>query len=308
MVTELTICIPSYNRASQLAVTLNCIAKSLEDYSGQEIDALVLLDGSTDNSQDTVSKMARDFPITLRYEWQTNSGLATARNRLVTLAQGKLIWLLDDDMLISKETLNHHLSADRNLHPVLTGPCVVTGSEGLELFYKERRTRLQGETLLSQPSDMTFANASFVRELLLKYPFNEDFKKYGFEDYELAARLLSVGVPIGYNSSASVTHRHIKSVVNTLKNNFQEGENRVLFSKLHPNHSEIAYNLSPRKYRSILKHLTNFGMHRLLWGAAIAIYRFNTITGNTSGKLSNLSHDCAIHGGMAKAGGKFKTK
>lgn len=300
-----SIAIPSYNRARQLELTLDTISQKLGDFTQLSIETIVILDGSTDDSEDMLHRIVDTFPVPLRYKWQANQGLATTRNRLIQMARGKIVWLLDDDIMITQNAVRSHFTKSHNNYTIRTGPFSIVGSKGLEFFYEERWKRLVDTTHIQTPSDMSFANTSFQRDLLLEHPFCEEFKTYGFEDYELAARLLKLGIDIEFCKDALVTHNYDKSDFFALKNQLQEGENRVLFANLHPEYKSIAYDLNPRKYRKILMIISNQGMHRSLWGFAVILFIITQLLG-IRGRLSHLSHDCALHGGIAKAGGIFE--
>lgn len=90
---EISICIPTYNRKEYLEETLKSIfAQTYSDY-----EIVIVDDGSTDGTEQMLKKAG----YTVRYHWQKNSGDATARNKLIELAQGRYITFIDsDDLLI----------------------------------------------------------------------------------------------------------------------------------------------------------------------------------------------------------------
>ena len=269
-------------------------------------EVLVVLDGSIDDSQEMLETLVPDFPVPLKYKWQDNAGLASARNQLIKMATGRVVWLLDDDMVVDANVLIKHLSWDREKSPILTGPCYLEGHVGLKNYYDSRWSRLEQEVCISRPDDMSFANTSAVTEVLRTHPFDDNYKGYGFEDYELAVRLIRVGIILGYDPLAAVSHLHVKSTVEMLKDNREEGKNRVAFASTYSEHKNVALELPPRKYRKTLCWLTNMGFHRFLWWAANTFIRVNgRLNLGPSSILVSLSHDCAIHSGIASAGGKM---
>ena len=89
----ISVVVPAYNAEKYLAETLDSIRG--QDYQPHEV--LVVDDGSTDNT----AAIAKSYPE-VRYIWQCNQGLATARNTGLANAVGELISFLDaDDIWLS---------------------------------------------------------------------------------------------------------------------------------------------------------------------------------------------------------------
>ena len=90
-----SIVIPLYNKGEKIIRTIDSVLQ--QQYENLEI--VVVDDGSTDNGADYV-KAYQDNHI--RYVWQTNGGVSSARNRGISEAKGEWILLLDaDDELLS---------------------------------------------------------------------------------------------------------------------------------------------------------------------------------------------------------------
>jgi glycosyltransferase involved in cell wall biosynthesis len=87
--TEVSVIIPAFNAGRYLPDAINSVlAQSVRD-----VEILVVDDGSTD---DTAAVMAR-FGPPVRYITQTNSGVATARNRGLAESRGRYVAFLDAD-------------------------------------------------------------------------------------------------------------------------------------------------------------------------------------------------------------------
>jgi glycosyltransferase involved in cell wall biosynthesis len=88
----LSVIIPTFNRARLLSQAV----RSVLQQSYQNIEILVVDDGSTDNTEEVV---ATEFGPQVRYLFQNNQGLNAARNTALREARGDYIALLDDDDL-----------------------------------------------------------------------------------------------------------------------------------------------------------------------------------------------------------------
>lgn len=94
---EISICIPTYNRKEYLKETLASIfAQTYCDY-----EIVIVDDGSTDGTE----QMLKEAGHNIRYHWQENRGDATARNKLIELAQGRYITFIDSDDLLMPDAV-----------------------------------------------------------------------------------------------------------------------------------------------------------------------------------------------------------
>ncbi len=96
-----SVIIPTYNRAHLVGQTIeSALAQTFQD-----IEVLVIDDGSTDRTRDTVEGYAAKSGGRLTYIYQENQGLAGARNTGCRLAKGKYLGFLDSDDLWKPEKL-----------------------------------------------------------------------------------------------------------------------------------------------------------------------------------------------------------
>ncbi|MCP5315573.1 MAG: glycosyltransferase family 2 protein [Chromatiaceae bacterium] len=92
-----TIFVPTYNRAYCLPRALQSVAES----SCQDLEVVVVDDGSTDDTPDVVRGWQGRVPYPLRYVHQPNGGKASAHNHALAVAEGYFFINLDsDDSLI----------------------------------------------------------------------------------------------------------------------------------------------------------------------------------------------------------------
>lgn len=95
-----SVIIPCYNYGGYIAETLN----SLIAQSYQHWEAIVVDDGSTDNSASVVQEIARKDGR-VKYIFQQNQGLAASRNNGIAASHGDYIQLLDADDYIAPDKL-----------------------------------------------------------------------------------------------------------------------------------------------------------------------------------------------------------
>ena len=107
MKTRVTVIVPVYNVAKYIE---RCIQSVLEqDYNN--IELIVVNDGSTDESLSVVKKILVDDKITYTIVDKKNGGLSSARNAGLELATGGYIFFLDSDDYIEKNTISAMVDA-----------------------------------------------------------------------------------------------------------------------------------------------------------------------------------------------------
>ena len=97
---KITVIIPAYNSEKFIAQTLD----SLVNQTMQDIEVIVVDDGSTDSTCDIITKYHIDFPY-IKYIYQENSGVSAARNKAIPLATGEYVVFLDADDVYTPESL-----------------------------------------------------------------------------------------------------------------------------------------------------------------------------------------------------------
>lgn len=208
--------IPTYNRVAILQKTL---AAYLSQTARDEIlELLIVDDGSTDETGQVISELAKTFPIPLRYLHQQNGGPAKARNHGIREAKGRLVLLGDDDIIPAAALVAEHL-AWHVRHPAssvaVVGPAYWSPELrptpmmqwwGLNGIRFEPPHTVSGQRMSWGAGALwnTSVKVEFLRENGL---FDERFGKHAlFEDSELAYRLMKKGLEILYNPEAIGYH------------------------------------------------------------------------------------------------------
>lgn len=93
----MTVVVPVYNVEKYLANSLDSIIEASID----DMEILVVNDGSTDNSEEIILKYQKIYPKLIRYIKQENHGLGNVRNVGLKEAKGKYIASIDSDDTIN---------------------------------------------------------------------------------------------------------------------------------------------------------------------------------------------------------------
>lgn len=96
----LSIIIPTYNNAEFIAPVLSSLLVELTD----EVEIIIINDGSTDGTDEKITNFCRVAPTEqIKYIQQKNQGVAVARNVGLANASGKYISFIDGDDVISPD-------------------------------------------------------------------------------------------------------------------------------------------------------------------------------------------------------------
>lgn len=265
---KMTVVVPSYQRHDHLVELIDSLGSAMPGASTGDVELVVVLDGSTDGSKDMLEGPLQ-VPFDVRCIWQENAGAAASRNRGVVDARGDVVWFLDDDMRVTREAVEAHLGWDREVSPILMGPCVIDSTDSSAAtardWYDERWRRLAATGVVGDPVDLTFANASMPVEVARRFAFDPAFRGYGGEDLELAVRILEAEIPVRFDPEARVVHEFTPSWRERLRKLREEGANRLLLLRLHPNAADLVFDPEPRRLEAAFRRLSETAAGRALW-------------------------------------------
>lgn len=239
MVPRLTVVVPTRNRRDGVLALLRALERQTIAPSAFEV--VVVVDGSTDGTADAVA--AHAAPFALRALARASSGLAATRNAGARAAEGDVVLFLDDDMVPAPSMIAAHLAHhadDSVLGVVGAAPIVVPRDATPVVRYRaagfaRKLERLAGRRDRLLFNDVYGGNFSVRRERFLAAGgYDEEFRAYGHEDYELALRLERLGGRFVYDPEASAEQGYDKTFPELAANVEAEGATAVLFARKHP--------------------------------------------------------------------------
>jgi glycosyltransferase involved in cell wall biosynthesis len=235
-----SVVIPTYRRPETLFPVLDALARQ----SGPpEFEVVVVDDGSGDDTPLRLSAYRPPYPF--RYFSQENAGPASARNRGVREARGRIILFLGDDTVPEPTLLAVHARAhaDRRPYPVAVLG-YTTWPQGLRVspfLHHINEYGLQfGYGLIRDPEQVPFnffytSNVSLPRELLLQAGlFDTSFPHAAWEDIEVAYRLMQRGMRMLYRPEAVARHYHDITFASFRRRQEKAGEAAAIFYRKHP--------------------------------------------------------------------------
>lgn len=278
MIPRMSVIIPTYNRAPILEETLTAL-RGQQEGPLPPWEVLVVDDGSTDATAQTLQRLHQSFQGRLRCFRQENKKQGAARNLAMQHAQGELFVFLGDDIVPSPGFLMAHwrgycISAHQDRH-ALIGKTDWHPSISRSPFREWiNQWGFQfGFALIENPQEVPFhffytSNLSFARSLYESCGgFDESFREYGWEDIELGYRFAQKGgMRLQYEPRALAYHRHYITVSSFCRRQFWVGYSAVRFAQLHSELQSFLHlkkpssfwNLTPLLGRPVAKALELF--------------------------------------------------
>jgi glycosyltransferase involved in cell wall biosynthesis len=238
---DLSVVIPTYSKPE----TLPLVVRHLESQTlpRERFEVLVIDDGSPDDTGERLRSLAQSTPLAFRFLIQENRGVSATRNRGAREARGRVVLLIQDDILARPDLLERHLRIHRD-HPELSHAAVgrVTWPPDWPIDHfmswldnggpQFRYHQVRGRSTVTFKHFYT-CNVSVKRQALLENPFDEEIV-YGFEDIELAWRLQGRGFVFHYDEDAVGYHHHRRSFDDYRRRQFKAGQSMYVAFRNHP--------------------------------------------------------------------------
>lgn len=238
--------IPTYNRS---AVLISCL-QHLERQTFSDFEVVIVDDGSTDSTPQSLEEYQRQTALHLRWIRQENSGPARARNVAIAALRSSICIMIGDDIFASPNFVSKHLELhaqkpDKTVAGLgLTNWC--DSGQRITPFMRwldESGTQFAYNDLLQgvHPNWKYFytSNLSLKTQFLRENPFNEAFTKAAAEDLELGYRLERLhGLEVVFIPEAIAHHLHPTTFLQGCRRMFTVGRSFRLFHHLWPEAAE----------------------------------------------------------------------
>lgn len=203
-----SIVVPTRGGATHLPVLLDALSRQ----SDSNWEAVVVVDGDVDGSEQVIQRAAVDLPVRA-VVFPENRGRSAALNAGFETASGDVLVRCDDDMVPGPDYVRHHAAAHegrdvgvvglvRNTYPE-TAYARVYGRDWDERY---RRDAYRADA--SETWHYWAGNCSITRRLWSRVgPYDTTFRSYGWEDVDWGYRLARAGIPVVLEPRLETEHR-----------------------------------------------------------------------------------------------------
>ncbi|MGQ0639606.1 MAG: glycosyltransferase family 2 protein [Gemmatimonadaceae bacterium] len=194
---DASLIVPTRDRAELLMLSLSRMLRQSLDATRYEV--IVVDDGSTDATPAAVGQLACR---NLRYVYKrSGGGVARGRNRALEVARGRVVIFLDDDTFVGPNFVSAHVALHRNDALALVAGGIVQVRQIPERVDESPGWRAyHRHPMPGGNSSVSLAN---IRRAGC---YDESFDTFGWQDQELAQRLLSLGLRRRFAWRAPIYH------------------------------------------------------------------------------------------------------
>lgn len=237
---SVSIIVSTYNWKEALELVLLSISRQ----SVMPLEVIVADDGSRADTANLIADCQNLLSVPLLHVWQEDNGfqLSQIRNKAIAKAKGEYILQIDGDVILEKHFIQDHLQFAKEGY-FATGSRVNLIEKFSSHVMKDKQTRFsflsRGITnklnavrcrflanyyrfryKRNNPYYMKGCNMGYwKKDILAVNGYNEDIAGWGYEDNEIAARFLALGLQKQYLKCAGIVyhlyHKHTITTVNS---------------------------------------------------------------------------------------------
>ena len=177
----ITVIVTCYNHEKYIEQCL----RSVFNQTYQNIELIVLDDGSTDGSKQIILKTLKDSPFEVRFESHKNMGVVKTRNKGIELINGKYFFFVDSDDYLPDDYVEELYSCAINQQADIVY-CDLFDFEKNEIYLKARNFEINSFLTANYIS-----NCSLVRkDILGEIRYDEHLSGKKLEDYDFFLNLV----------------------------------------------------------------------------------------------------------------------
>lgn len=284
----------TYNRCKLLKECLNTLVT--QKYPRDKLEIIVIDDGSTDETQKVVLEFISKN-TSVKYVYQSNKGISSARNQGIKNTTGDLIAFVADDYLFPNnyaETIDRFFSekpiakavrfrlkaSDNNF---ISRVCHFHYEVDVRKYlsranlqgsrnWKEQLVKLlqripHNNSHLSSVNTLPASGAAAYRRELFNIVGIFDERLKHCEDVDFAWRMREHNIPIFYYSNLSITRRYGPTILSEFKKSFMGGFYEYLYQEVNSVYSVVLYGTKNSSlHRKILTQIIKLGL-KPIWRA-----------------------------------------
>jgi GT2 family glycosyltransferase len=209
----ITIGIPTLNRQKYL---YNTVLNILENKISEIIE-IIIVDQTNDDKVISENKLFFDsLNFNIKYFHLEKPSVCRARNTIISQSKSEIIYFIDDDILLTKKSIEEHLNLYYTSNVVSTIGKIYNRLPNVNIEQLDINNPQNGteENFFYENTINTdfkgsgiSCNQTFLKNVLLEvYGFDENFIGGYYEDADLVNRIRAKGYKIGFSPMAFVLH------------------------------------------------------------------------------------------------------
>ena len=237
MLPQLSVVMATYNRRYILPRAIDSIFK--QDLSPTEYELIVVVDGSHDGTTEYLKSLLPPCPLQIIE--QENSGLAIALNRGIAASRGRIVILVDDDLVLDPSNFRIHLEAHAASDSLLVHGPVYVAKESADNFATDWIREVVDDEIKRWEKGWTWPddanidpNYSIPRAALIASGGYDEIFKWR-QNSEFGVRLVKSGIKVVYEPRALCYHVYSKTPKQLLNIQIRSwGREEIALLRKHP--------------------------------------------------------------------------
>lgn len=186
---KISVVIPTYNRAKQIKKSVNSVLKQTYD----NLEVIIVDDGSTDNTKDVIKKMQLKDSRIKFYSYKKNKGACYARNYGIKKSTGKYISFQDsDDVYINDKLEKQYNNMIKNNSDMdFCKIKIHSGNFNTVIPNDDTINKIKNGNYLDKLCEGNYISTQAIlvkKEVIEKYMFDDNMPR--FQDYDLVIRMI----------------------------------------------------------------------------------------------------------------------
>jgi len=258
---KFSIIVPVYNTEKHLRKCLDSLVRQ----TLQDIEIIIVNDGSPDNSQRIIDEYAGRYPHMIKSYCQENKGQSAARNFALDKALGEFVFFVDSDDYVELDTCEktYGFACEKGLDIVCfnlwteygDGTRIYTGREDFQ------GVDVDSKYVMCEASPCT----KIIRRSVLADNGLKFLEDYIYEDFELIPRLVLYTNKIGYMDEAFYYYMiHEGSTMRQKKYNKKLASIYYVIESLSKSFSGTKYEKEGVLEYLYIEHLLHLAVYRYL--------------------------------------------
>lgn len=261
---KFSVIIPVYNVENYLEETILSVINQTIGFE-DNIQILLVNDGSTDNSEEICLKYQEKYPNNIKYIYQENQGVSSARNEGIRHIEGKYVDFLDSDDIwdinVFEKVYNFFEQYQDEIDVVSCRQKFFEAKEGYhKLDYKFTENRIVDIKEEYKSIQLSTSSAFIKADAIKNYRY--DIRLKYSEDATLIGQVLMNKLKYGILVDAVYNYRKRKNSTSALQ--IREGDKSWYFDTIEYGY-KILIKKSIEKFRKVLPYYQYQIMYDIQW-------------------------------------------
>jgi GT2 family glycosyltransferase len=207
-----SVVVATYNRKKMLGDCINSLFN--QTYPKEEYEVIIINDGSTDGTEDTLIEYAKRAPCGFKWFTQDNSGQTVAFNLGIKNSTGEVVCITGDDCIMDTACIQNLIRGyDRKEVGAVGGRILGMKTDGFVENYTEKSRMFSQEDFIYH--FIVGGNSSYRKSVLDEIKGFDEFFRHG-QDTEICMRIRLKGYSLRYLPESIVYHKHKATVCDIL--------------------------------------------------------------------------------------------